>query len=237
MGKKRLEKVEQGRNKNFVSSIIGAMGEFVNAGRNIFMDKKLITYVMTKHEFCNLPGALITHPSQNDKNPHYLNAYILYQTIIRITLSLEKYGTLRTDAAEVQRCSIKFLFDQVREHYDDHNYCLSDHEIKSNIQAGLYHSKSHLTQVSGGAFDVVDQTFNQVDSMKRGKIDKKQLCDALIKMGESVEPHEIFAYFHQFDDKETGFIDIIDFREIMRLRWKKSNMIMSSAEVDTIRFV
>jgi len=235
--KKRLEKVEQGRSKNLVSSILGAMGEFVNAGRNIFMDKKLITYVMTKHEFCNLPGALITHPSQNDKNPHYLNAFILYQSIIRITLSLKKFGTLRTDAAEVQRCSIKFLFDQVREHYAEHNFCLPDHEIKSNIQAGLYHSKSHLAQVSGGAFDVVDNTFNQVDSMKRGKIDKKQLCDALINMGESVEPHEIFAYFHQFDDKETGFIDIIDFREIMKLRWKKSNMIMSSAEVDTIRSV
>ena len=203
------------------------------------MEKKPPTYVMTKNEFCNLPGALITHPSQSVENPHYMFAYWLYQDIIRNTLSLEKSGNLRTDAAEVKRCSIKFLFDEVREHYDDTNKhgLFSDHKIQSNIQAGLYHSKSHLTQVSGGEFAVVDQTFNQVDSMKRGKLDKKQLCDALIKMGESVEPHEIFAYFHQFDNKETGFIDMKDFREIMNLRWKKSNMMMSSAEVDTIRFV
>lgn len=194
------------------------------------MRNQHVTYVMSVHEFCNLPGALITHPSQNPENPHYINAFKLYQTIIRITLFLEQSTNFRVDAAEVKRCSIKFLYDQVRQHYSDHNRGLLDHEIRRNIRAGLYHSRSHLMQTSDGSFDFIDQIYYQIDATKRGKIDRKQLCNALIKIGESVEPHEIFAYFHQFDDKKTGFIDIKDFREIVRLQWKKSNVIMSSSE-------
>ena len=106
-----MEKVEQETNKNFVSSLLGTLGDLMDAGRNLYMGKKPPTYVMTKNEFCNLPGALITHPSKSVENPHYMFAYWLYQDIIRNTLSLEKSGNLRTDAAEVKRCSSMHMYE------------------------------------------------------------------------------------------------------------------------------
>merc|ERR1712159_319499 len=86
-------------------------------------DKKGRYFVMSRQEFCNLPGAMFVSTNQNQHkvHPHFIEAYNHYQEVMRCVQRLKERFRAHVDVTEVKRCSIKFMYDLSRNYFCKYN--------------------------------------------------------------------------------------------------------------------